>query len=114
MSNDTLANAAKMVELQEELAALKAENERLIAQQNAKVTVKPSVYDDGSLKGGVSVYGLQQFPVTLFPEQWERLFAAKQTIMDVCNRGDVRKAAAITKAEKKAARAAKTNSGGQA
>ena len=27
-----------------------------------------------SEKGGVSVYGLQRMPVTLYAEQWERLF----------------------------------------
>lgn len=27
-------------------------------------------------KGGLSVYGLQRFPVTLYREQWEKLFAA--------------------------------------
>ncbi len=26
-------------------------------------------------KGGVSIYGLQRFPVTLYAEQWEALFA---------------------------------------
>ena len=29
-----------------------------------------------SEKGGVSVYGLGRFPVTLYCEQWERLLAA--------------------------------------
>jgi hypothetical protein len=29
-----------------------------------------------SEKGGVSVYGLGRFPVTLYYEQWERLLAA--------------------------------------
>ena len=27
-------------------------------------------------KGGVSAYGMGRFPVTLYVEQWERLFAA--------------------------------------
>lgn len=31
-------------------------------------------------KGGVSVYGLGRFPVTLYREQWERLFASIDTI----------------------------------
>lgn len=26
-------------------------------------------------KGGLSIYGLQRFPVTLYREQWEALFA---------------------------------------
>jgi hypothetical protein len=32
-------------------------------------------------KGGVSVYGMGRFPVTLYYEQWVRLFAAKDRIM---------------------------------
>ena len=36
-----------------------------------------------SEKGAVSVYGLNaQFPTTLYLQQWERLFAARQQIMD--------------------------------
>lgn len=31
------------------------------------------LYCKVSRKGGVSVYGLQQMPVTLYAEQWERL-----------------------------------------
>jgi hypothetical protein len=32
-------------------------------------------------KGGCSVYGLQRFPVTLYREQWERLLAAKDRLL---------------------------------
>lgn len=49
-------------ELQAEVAALKAEK----AKQNQ---IKFKVGD----KGGVSVYGLGRFPVTLYYEQWLRL-----------------------------------------
>jgi hypothetical protein len=38
-----------------------------------------------SQKGGCSVYGLQRMPVTLYPNQWERLFAAKDLIMGYIN-----------------------------
>lgn len=31
-------------------------------------------------KGGLSVYGLGRFPVTLYRGQWERLLAAKEEI----------------------------------
>lgn len=31
-------------------------------------------------KGGLSVYGLGRFPVTLYRGQWERLLAAKESI----------------------------------
>jgi hypothetical protein len=35
-----------------------------------------------SEKGGVSVYGLGRFPVTLYYEQWVRLLAAPQALRD--------------------------------
>jgi hypothetical protein len=33
-----------------------------------------------SEKGGVSVYGLGRFPVTLYAEQWERLLGAAEEL----------------------------------
>lgn len=75
MSNDTLANAAQMIALQEQLDALKAENERLLKAAATKVTVK---YNEDT--GTVSVYGLQRFPVTLRPSQWSKLFTVKESI----------------------------------
>jgi len=50
-----------------ELERLRAENERLKGQQARGVTLKVSE------KGGVSVYGLGRFPVTLYKEQWIKL-----------------------------------------
>jgi hypothetical protein len=53
-----------------ELARLRAENEAL------KKGPKPGgVSFRVSDKGGVSVYGLGRFPVTLYVEQWEKLLA---------------------------------------
>jgi len=54
-------------ELQAELERLRAENERLRGQRARGVTLKVSE------KGGVSVYGLGRFPVTLYKEQWAKL-----------------------------------------
>ncbi len=54
-------------DLQAELERLKAENERLKAQQASRVSLKVSQ------KGGVSLYGLGRFPVTLYKEQWAKL-----------------------------------------
>jgi len=34
---------------------------------------RASLYCKVSQKGGISVYGLQRMPVTLYVEQWERL-----------------------------------------
>ena len=54
-------------DLKAELDRLKAENERLKAGYNRSMSLKVSE------KGGVSVYGLGRFPVTLYYEQWMRL-----------------------------------------
>ena len=50
-----------------ELERLREENERLKNRQTRGVSLKVSE------KGGVSVYGLGRFPVTLYKEQWARL-----------------------------------------
>ena len=54
-------------EMQAELARLRAENEALKSRGQRPVSMKVSE------KGGVSVYGLGRFPVTLYKEQWVRL-----------------------------------------
>ena len=54
-------------DLKAELERLRAENERLKEQRTRGVSLKVSE------KGGVSVYGLGRFPVTLYKEQWSRL-----------------------------------------
>ena len=50
-----------------ELQRLRAENERLKRTQSRGITLKVSE------KGGVSVYGMGRFPVTLYKEQWTKL-----------------------------------------
>lgn len=53
---------------------LKAELERLRAENAAlKGRGQRAVHFKVSEKGGVSVYGLGRFPVTLYQEQWLRL-----------------------------------------
>jgi hypothetical protein len=54
-------------DLKAELERLKAENEQLKNQRGRAVSLKVSE------KGGVSVYGLGRFPVTLYKEQWAKL-----------------------------------------
>ena len=54
-------------ELKAELERLKAENQALKARGSKGVSLKVSE------KGGVSVYGLGRFPVTLYQEQWLKL-----------------------------------------
>lgn len=60
----------------------KAQMEARIAELEAKV--KPHAparitYKVGA-KGGVSVYGLGRFPVTLYAQQWGRLFEQAEGI----------------------------------
>ena len=54
-------------DLKAQLEQLKAENERLKSQRGRSASLKVSE------KGGVSVYGLGRFPVTLYKEQWTKL-----------------------------------------
>ena len=53
--------------VQTELERLRAENETLKNRATKGITLKVSE------KGGVSVYGLGRFPVTLYKEQWQKL-----------------------------------------
>ena len=54
-------------DVQAELERLRAENAQLKHTASRGITLKVSE------KGGVSVYGLGRFPVTLYKEQWRRL-----------------------------------------
>jgi hypothetical protein len=54
-------------DLKTELERLRAENEALKKRTTRGVSMKVSD------KGGVSVYGLGRFPVTLYQEQWLKL-----------------------------------------
>lgn len=53
--------------VQAELERLRAENAALKSRSSKGLSLKVSA------KGGVSVYGLGRFPVTLYKEQWDRL-----------------------------------------
>lgn len=54
-------------EMKAELERLRAENEKLKQGKTRTVSLKVSE------KGGLSVYGLGRFPVTLYKEQWSKL-----------------------------------------
>jgi hypothetical protein len=54
-------------DLKAELERLKAENQALRTRGGRATSIRVSE------KGGVSVYGLGRFPVTLYKEQWIKL-----------------------------------------
>jgi hypothetical protein len=61
-------------EMKAELERLKAENAALKARGEKRVSMKVSE------KGGLSVYGLGRFPVTLYQEQWLKLLELAEDI----------------------------------
>ena len=61
-------------EMQAELARLRAENDKLKNKNPGGLSLKVSE------KGGVSLYGLGRFPVTLYKEQWMRLLTGAKEI----------------------------------
>jgi CRISPR/Cas system-associated exonuclease Cas4 (RecB family) len=64
MSNNTVSVA----ELQATLDAVKAQLAQARKEQGKSLSFKVTE------KGAISVYGLQRFPVTLYYNQWEKIF----------------------------------------
>ncbi len=62
-------------QMKEELERLRTENEALKKRSEKGLSLKVSQ------KGGVSVYGLGRFPVTLYKEQWEKLLDMSDDIL---------------------------------
>jgi hypothetical protein len=61
-------------DLKAEIERLRAENEALKKPARGQMSLKVSE------KGGLSVYGLGRFPVTLYREQWEKLLGMADQI----------------------------------
>jgi hypothetical protein len=68
-----------------EVEALRGENARLKASVGTPKANTLSV--KVTEKGGVSVYGLQRWPVTLYPSQWLHLLGQSKAIMDFVHKG---------------------------
>lgn len=61
-------------ETKAELERLRAENARLKQRSTKAVSMKVSE------KGGLSIYGMGRFPVTLYKEQWIKLLDLAEDI----------------------------------
>jgi hypothetical protein len=72
MSNSD--NGVSLKDLQAQIAALKAE---LATAKEKKVNFSVKV----SEKGGISLYGLQRFPVTLYAAQWMAILNRKDELV---------------------------------
>jgi hypothetical protein len=69
-------------ELKAEIERLRLENESLKKPVRGQISMKVSE------KGGLSVYGLGRFPVTLYREQWEKLLAMADDIRNFIGAND--------------------------
>jgi hypothetical protein len=74
-------------DLKAEIERLRAENEALKKPARGRMSLKVSE------KGGLSVYGLGRFPVTLYREQWEKLLGMADEIRNFIreNEGSLKK-----------------------
>jgi hypothetical protein len=71
-------------ELRAEVERLRAENEALKHRASRPTSIKVSE------KGGVSVYGLGRFPITLYKEQWTKLLEMSGDILDFIRQNESR------------------------
>jgi hypothetical protein len=69
-------------DLKAEIERLRAENESLKKPARGQMSLKVSE------KGGLSVYGLGRFPVTLYREQWEKLLGMAEEIRKFIREND--------------------------
>ena len=69
-------------EMKAEIARLRAENETLKKPARGQLALKVSE------KGALSVYGMGRFPVTLYREQWEKLLAMSDQILEFIQAND--------------------------
>ena len=73
-------------DLKAEIEKLKAENEELKNKKQNRGTLSMKV----SEKGGLSVYGMGRFPVTLYKEQWLKLLSISSEIAAFIKENDSR------------------------
>ena len=71
-------------ELKAELERLKAENETLKTRASRAISMKVSE------KGGLSIYGMGRFPITLYKEQWTKLLDMAEDIRAFMKENDAK------------------------
>ena len=67
---------ARLQEMEKRNAQLELDKKALAQKAAAKLTIKLGN------KGTISLYGLQRFPVSLYAEQWEKVFEAVPAIKE--------------------------------
>jgi len=72
---ESTTNHMSEEQMKQELERLRAENAALKQTSAKGLSMKISE------KGGLSIYGLGRFPVTLYKEQWKKLLDLKDDIM---------------------------------
>lgn len=70
--------------LEQELAQLRVEHARLLAEKEKANTLRLKV----SEKGAVSLYGLSRFPFTVYREQWVKILEFKDVILKFIEEND--------------------------
>ena len=75
-----------MDDMKAELERLRAENEALKKTSPSRGTLSLKV----SEKGGLSLYGMGRFPVTLYKEQWLKLLGFSDEIKKFIEENDSR------------------------
>ena len=78
----TIEGMSSDEELKAEIERLKSENAALKKPERGKISFKVSE------KGGLSVYGMGRFPVTLYREQWEKLLDVAEDIRTFIREND--------------------------
>ena len=74
-----MENQAQIDAIQAQIDALKAEAKALMPKKERVLSFKVGE------KGTVCVYGLQKFPVSLYPSQWVKLFKDQEKILAIVN-----------------------------